>query len=126
MTIKKQKIIIIQKRRENWGEEGLPFSRHRPISQITRSYFRVFFTYAGQLGARLRHPYYLSLRSSQALGSNGRRKERGAQGRHPLPSRVSLARPVLSSAHYLQAPATYSGYYYLKVMLRETIRNDDF
>ena len=57
------------------------------------------------------------------LWSNGHRKERGARERHerivrtpareprrnrllPLPSRVSFARPVLSCAHYFQAPAT--------------------
>ena len=48
-------------------------------------------------------------------GKNGARKG------DTLSPRVSLSR-----AHYLQAPATYSGYYYLKVMLHETIRNDDF
>ena len=57
-------------------------------------------------------------------GKNGARK--GDTRADPLPSRVSLARSVLSSAHYLQAPATYAGYHYLKVVLRETIRNDDF
>ena len=57
------------------------------------------------------------------LWSNGDRKKRGARERHergegaparepsenrllPLPSRVSFARPVLSCAHYFQAPAT--------------------
>ena len=47
-----------------------------------------------------RQPFYLSL-SSRRLEVIGSRKELGARGRHPLPSRVSLARPVLSCAQLL-------------------------
>ena len=35
----------------------------------------------------------------------------------PLPSRVPLARPILSFAHYFQAPATQAGKVYACVML---------
>ena len=72
----------------------------------------------------MRQPFYLSL-SSRRLEVIGSRKELGARGRHPLPSRVSLTRPVLSCAQLLPS-ACYAGYYYLKVMLHETIRNDNF
>ena len=71
-----------------------------------------------------RQPFYLSL-GSRRLEVIGSWKELVARGRHPLPSRVSLARPVLFCAQLLPS-ACYAGYYYLKVMLHETIRNDNF
>ena len=50
-----------------------------------------------------------SLRTQQALASNGRKKERGARERHAMGEGVSLACPVLSCAHYFQAPDCYAG-----------------
>ena len=54
-------------------------------------------------------------------GKNGARKG------DTLSPRVSpSSAPFFLAPNYLQAPATYAGYYYLKVMLHETIRNDNF
>ena len=66
-------------------------------------------------------PTTLARVAVRRLQSNRRRKDGGGGGREtPSP----LARPVLSCAHYLQVPATYAGYHYLKVILQQTIRND--
>ena len=93
------------KTRGKWGEEELLFSCHAPLS-FPRSRAGIFACFS------LTHQrFYLSLRSRR-LEVMDTRKNGACLTRAPH----SFLRPLLPSACY----------YCLKVMLHETIRNDNF